>query len=226
MIYIIGDSHVSVFSGTDKTYDGQRHIQPEFGTCYTLSQGQLLPYINRFEQRIPHFCPIKIGSNTAYNSFNKLPKIEQVISEYQVKNTDYVFLCFGEIDIRNHIGHQIQKNGLSMLENIKICVDRYMKTILYLKDKGINIGVYGSPPSSVGYKETTGYGNVVIRNSMTIQFNEYLKSKCLENNVLFKDISKHLILPNGTTDEKYIMDDIHLSQKVIPFLLEEFSDLI
>ena len=36
MIYIIGDSHVSVFSGTDKTHDGLRHIQPEFGTCYTL----------------------------------------------------------------------------------------------------------------------------------------------------------------------------------------------
>ena len=74
MIYIIGDSHVSVFSGTDKTHDGLRHIQPEFGTCYTLSQGQLRPVINRFEQRIPHFCPIKIGSNTAYNSFIKLPR--------------------------------------------------------------------------------------------------------------------------------------------------------
>ena len=226
MIYIIGDSHVSVFSGTDKTHDGERHIQPEFGTCYTLSQGQLRPLINRFEQRISHFCPIKIGSNTAYNSFTKLPRIEQAISEYQVKDTDYVFLCFGEIDIRNHIGYQSEKNGMSILENIKICVDRYMNTIMYLKNKGVNVGVYGSPPSSVGYRYTLGYGNVIVRNLMTIEFNDYLKSKCVESNVIFKDISKKLMLPSGETDQKYIMDDIHLSQQSMPFLLEIFSDLI
>jgi hypothetical protein len=226
MIYIIGDSHVSVFSGTDKTHDGERHIQPEFGTCYTLSQGQLRPLINRFEQRISHFCPIKIGSNTAYNSFTKLPRIEQAISEYQVKDTDYVFLCFGEIDIRNHIGYQSQKNGMSISENIKICVDKYMNTIMYLKNKGINVGVYGSPPSSVGYRDTFGYGNVIVRNLMTIEFNDYLKSKCVESNVIFKDISKKLMLPSGETDQKYIMDDIHLSQQSMPFLLEIFSDLI
>jgi hypothetical protein len=34
------------------------------------------------------------------------------------------------------------------------------------------------------------------------------------------------MLPNGATDEKYIMDDIHLSQQVMTFLLQEFSDLI
>ena len=40
MIYIIGDSHVSVFSGTDTKEDnGERHIQPEFETCYTLNDG-------------------------------------------------------------------------------------------------------------------------------------------------------------------------------------------
>ena len=92
MIYIIGDSHVSVFSGTDKTHNGLTHIQPEFGTCYTLSQGQLRPHINKFEQRIPYFCPIKTGSNTAWNSYEKLPRIEQAISEYKITNNDYKWL--------------------------------------------------------------------------------------------------------------------------------------
>jgi hypothetical protein len=61
---------------------------------------------------------------------------------------------------------------------------------------------------------------------MTIEFNDYLKSKCVESNVIFKDISKKLMLPSGETDQKYIMDDIHLSQQSMPFLLEIFSDLI
>jgi hypothetical protein len=226
MIYIIGDSHVSVFSGTDTTHDGLRHIQPEFGTCYTLSQGQMLTNINRFEQRIPHFCPIKIGSNTAYNSSNKLPRIEQVISEYEITTEDYIFLCFGEIDIRNHIGFQSQKNNMSISRAIQVVVDRYMETILYLKNKGWRVGVYAPPPSSVGRQTPIDFGDVVIRNKMTIEFNEYLHVKCLESNIIFKDISKQLMLPDGTTDQKFIMDDIHLSQLAMPFILQEFSDLL
>jgi lysophospholipase L1-like esterase len=223
MIYIIGDSHVSVFSGTDTTHDGLRHIQPEFGTCYTLSQGQLRQHINRFEQRIPQFCPIKIGSNTAYNSFNKLSRIEQAISEYGVGKDDYVFLCFGEIDIRNHIGFNI-KNTLE--ETIKNCVDRYMETVLYLKNKDINIGVYAPPCSSVGNKTPADYGDVILRNSMTLTFNEYLTRRCDEYDIPIKNIAALMMLPDGTTDETYIMDDIHLSQKAMPLLLKEFSDII
>lgn len=226
MIYIIGDSHVSVFSGTDKTHDGLRHIQPEFGTCYTLSLGQLRPLINRFEQRIPYFCPIKTGSNTAYNSFDKLPRIEQAILEYGVTEKDYVFLCFGEIDIRNHIGFNTDKQGISFEDGIKICIDRYLNTILYLKNKGINIGVYGSPASSVGNQTPIDYGNVIFRNKMTLIFNSYLGDKCTENNIPFVDISKSLMLSDGTTDSKFIMDDIHLSQEVMPLLIEAFSKFI
>lgn len=226
MIYIIGDSHVSVFSGTDTTHDGLRHIQPEFGTCYTLSQGQLREHINRFEQRIPYFLPIKIGSNTAYNSFNKLPRIEQAISEYSVTEKDYVFLCFGEIDIRNHIGFNTNKQGISFEEGIKVCVNRYLNTILYLKNKGINVGVYGSPASSVGNQSPIDYGDVVFRNKMTLIFNDYLRQKCDENNIPFVDISKLLMLPDGTTNPKFIMDDIHLSQETMPLLKEAFLKFI
>ena len=225
MIYLIGDSHVSVFSGTDNGTNGLRHIQPEFGTCYTISSGSLRPH-NVFEQRIPHFCPIKVGSYTAYNSYTKLPIIEQAISEYKVGEDDYIFLCFGEIDIRNHIGPQAEKNNISIEESIDLCVNEYMKTILYLNNKYSNVGVYGSPASSGGWATTYGYRDVIFRNTMTIHFNEYLKYKCDENNIPFKDISKQMILPDGTTDQKFIMDDIHLSQMAMPLLLEEFKDLI
>lgn len=226
MIYIIGDSHVSVFSGTDKTHDGLRHIQPEFGTCYTVKKGQLRPVINRFEQKIPYFCPIKIGSNTAYNSYDKLPKIINALEEYEVSSKDYVFTCFGEIDIRHHIGFNAEKNKISIDDAIKICVDRYMKTVLHLKDLKYNIGVYGSPPSSNGSFAPNEYGNMIYRNIMTLKYNKYLKNECEKNNIIFKDISKKLMLSDGSTDPKFIMDDIHLSQEAMPFLKEEFNDII
>lgn len=226
MIYIIGDSHVSVFSGTDKTWDGKRHIQPEFGTCYTLSQGQLRPAINKFEQKIPYFCPIKIGSNTAWNSYNKLPIIEQVISEYNITNNDYVFTCFGEIDIRHHIGFHL--NGRDILEGIKETVDRYLQTLLYLKNKEIQIGAYASPPSSIGGQSGhKQYGDVKLRNKMTTYFNEYLETQCNLHSILFKNITPYLISPDFiTNEERFIMDDIHLSQGAMPFIKKEFNDII
>lgn len=226
MIYIIGDSHVSVFSGVEKTPQGLRHIQPEFGTCYTLAQGKLRPIINNFEQKIPHFCAIKIGSNTAYNSFTKLPRIEQVISEYEIQKTDYIFLCFGEIDIRNHIIIQADKKHVSISECIKYCVDRYFDTVLYLQKKGWKMGVVSPPPSSKMNDSVSEKSNVILRNRMTLEFSEYLKNKCVESGIIFKEFSKKLMLPDGTTDQRFIMDDIHLSQKAMPFILEEFSDLI
>ena len=219
MIYIIGDSHVSVFSGTDKTNNGLVHIQPEFGHCYTLSGGQLRSLINKFEQKIPYFCAIKTGSNTAYNSFDKLPIIEQALTEYGVTNGDYVFTCFCEIDIRNHIGFHL--NGKTINEVITLTVDRYMKTILHLKNKGYNVGVYAPPASSVwSFK---AYGDVIIRNQMTLSFNKYLKVKCGENNIMVVDISQQMILPNGTTDTKYLVDELHLSQEAMPLLEDAFK---
>ena len=223
MIYIIGDSHVSVFSGTDTMdINGERHIQPEFGTCYTISGGSLKPH-NVFEQRIPMFCPIKIGSNTAYNSFNKLPIIGQAIKEYEIR--DNIFLCFGEIDIRNHIGDNSEMSGMTILESIKVCVDRYMLTVLELKGKGHKVGVYGPPASSVGWATTYGYGDVFIRNNMTLEFNKYLASQCLTNDILYVDIAKEMMLENGDTDKKFIMDDIHLSQEAMPILIEKFKHI-
>jgi len=226
MIYVIGDSHVSVFAGTDKTHNGLRHIQPEFGTCYTLSKGQLRTKVNRFEQKIPHFCAIKIGSNTAYNSYDKLPIIEQAIEEYEITSDDYLFLCFGEIDIRNHIGFNAVKMDMTISENIKLCVDRYLKTILHIKDSVSNLGVYAPPPSSIGTPQLNGYKDVITRNIMTIEFSGYLKEKCDENGIIFKDISKLMMLDDLTTDKKYLMDELHLSQEAIPLLNKEFEDLI
>ena len=223
MIYIIGDSHVSVFSGTDVKDDGQRHIQPEFGTQYTIRKGQITP-MNKFEQRIPYFNPIKIGSNTAYGSYGKLPIIEQVIDEYDINGSDYVFTCFGEIDISHHIGFQADKAGMLISDAIKICVDQYMKTVLYLKDAGINVGVY-APMAQSGHRNGI-YRDMVFRNKMTIEFNEYLAQKCNENDIPIVDISKQMLLPDGTTDSKWFMDGHHLAQTAMPLLIDGFRRVI
>lgn len=228
MIYIIGDSHVSVFSGTDATHEGLKHIQPDYGVQYWLINGEIQELVtkhNRFEQRIPEFCPIKIGSPTAYNSFNKLPMIEHAIEGYRVTSNDFVFLCFGEIDIRHHIGFHADIEGISIGSAIIKCVDRYFETIKYLKNKGINIGVY-APMGQSAIRGDNVYKDVVFRNKMTIEFNSYLKEKCNVLNIPVIDISLQMILPDGTTNLIYLLDGHHLSQNAIPLLINEFKKCI
>ena len=225
MIYIIGDSHVSVFSGTDKTHDNLRHIQPEFGTCYTLSQGQLRTHINRFEQQIEYFCPIKVGSYTAYNIYDKLPIILQAIEEYEITKDNYIFFSFGEIDIRHHIGFKLTSETI-LTDLINTVVKRYFKMIKHIKDNGYNVGVYGAPPSTVGGNNGIQYSTVKVRNSMTKTYNDMLSNECKKIEIPFKSISDKLINSNGVTDESYMIDDIHLSQKAMPFIKKEFSDII
>ena len=220
MIYLIGDSHVSVFSGVDYSENGLMHMQPEFG----------LININKFEQKIPYFCAIRIGSHTAFNSYNKLNKIEGVIYEYKIDMGDYIFTCFGQIDVQYHLIPNTVKNNISMDETIDICIDNYLKTLNYLKTNypNIKIGAYGAPATSIGCgpnpritkEQAIGYNNITLR------FNEKLKIKCEENDMLFKDISDKLLLPDGSTNEVFVIDDIHLSQKAMPLILSEFSDII
>jgi len=230
MIYIIGDSHVSIFSGVDTMENGNMHMQPEFGTCYTLSQGQLRQIINPFQKNLIDFLAIKVGSYTAYNSFNKIPKIEQVILEYNIGVNDYIFMCFGQIDVQNHLIPNALKNNHTIIDTIVICVDRYIQTLNYLKEKypNIKIGAYGAPSTSIGCgnQPKISKDESIEYNKITLLFNDYLKSMCEKNGILFKEISKKLLLPDGSTNNTFVIDDIHLSVNTIPFILDEFSNLI
>jgi len=222
MIYLIGDSHVSVFAGTDMTETGLRHMQPEFGSCYTLKEGQLKEKINKFEQKIPYFCAIRIGAHTAYNSYERIDKIMNVVDQYQISPKDYIFLSFGEIDIRHHIGYIADRFNKNIEDIINDCVKRYMNTVKKLRESHKKLGVYGPIASA----DAQGYSSVLIRNKMTLLFNMLLREECEKLGIPYKDITKRMILPNGLTNQNYIMDDIHLGQSAIHLIIEEFQDII
>jgi hypothetical protein len=225
MIYIIGDSHVSIFSGVDNVNGNRIHIQPEYGYCYILENDEIKTLRNRneFIQEIENVIAIKMGSHTAYNLINKIDKLDRIIKDYKVNKEDTILFHFGEIDIRAHLGFK------PSVENaIKECVERYLKVLLHFKNKGYNVGVfapYASLPNELRYNIGRNYSDSQSRNKLTTKFNTTLKEKVVKNDMIFRDIHKFMLNEDYSSNRIYFKDNIHASKEVLPFIKEALSDL-
>lgn len=231
MVYIIGDSHVSIFSGIDTGLDGNIHIQPEWDYCYRIVNGEMIdlrphnPFIKMFD----NITSIKMGSNTAYNLYNKLDKIKDIINGYNITKDDIILFCYGEIDIRAHIGFHADENNLPIKISIDICVDRYLEVLLHFKELGFNVGVFApsaSLPNELFYNVGRNYKDSQTRNRITFEFNKYLNDKCLEHGLIFKNIQEKLLNDDYSSNKIYFKDNIHLSKEALPFIIEELKDII
>ncbi len=104
MIYILGDSHVSVFLGEDK----------------------LLPTYNEGDDWIKGAHPrtrlTRIGPYTAYNLINHPEVMKNILERVPVGSN--LILSFGEIDCRNHILKH---------KNIRTVVRRYFEFLAGLR---------------------------------------------------------------------------------------------
>lgn len=208
MIHCIGDSHAAVFSGEEK-------MQPI--------------YPQRSNDILTDFRSYRIGAATAYQISNKINIIDDIISK-KVNKDDSVMFCFGEVDIRAHLKKQMDLQNRDMKSVVKECVDRYMSTILYYKNKGYNVMVWGPIASWHDSKPYTGgpsFGTNLERNNITKEFNEYCEILCVENEIPFITIFYNMVNKDNITIPYYLDDwegsHIHLSQRSLPIILETFK---
>lgn len=208
MIYIIGDSHSSVFCGKD-------HIQPQWGVCYTVEHGVLKKKRNKFIQENSNFCAIRSGTQLAYNLITKYSFFDKIISDYNIDKSDYLFFSFGEIDIRHHLLVNKKKRGMTLQKVIENCVNRYIEFLLHYKNNGLRVGVWGPIPS---------LNNL---NHITINFNMYLENKCKSNGIIYKSIHKKMLNNSGSIiKEMYMKDKRHASYIQCKNIIDDqFSEL-
>ena len=214
MIYIIGDSHTALFTGTN---DIQPKWPSEFGKINNLD-------------RIPLIKTFRISAGTAYNSKSKaVPIINEIIKCNNITELDTIILCFGEVDCRAHLIKQFSIQKIEINKIILECVNRLLETILYYKKKGFNIVGYG--PVATFKDENKNnipvnryFGNEVLRNKVTQFFNNYYKNLCYNNDIPFFTIFNYLIDSNLKSKKNYHTNDcMHYSTKVLPFILEEME---
>ena len=136
-----------------------------------------------------------------------------------------VLFCFGEIDCRAHLLKQAEIRGRPIQEITRECVDRYFSVIKETKERGFDVLVFNVIPSGIidnaNNLEFPFYGTKLERNRVSKYFNEYLKQKLNKFNITFIDFFDKLVSENYKTKTSYYLDGVHLSQKAMPYFLNE-----
>jgi hypothetical protein len=217
VIYCIGDSHVSFFSGQDRMQPlwplPSRDIIPIFRT-YRL--GAVLAY-SLGEYRTRH---------RAREALAVLLEREVPESSRVVPSGSMVLFCFGEIDNRVHLIGQARTQRRSIESIARECAERYFDVINEFHNQEYRIIVWNAIPSSAAeYSPNPEYplvGTCEERNCSTAVFNNTLKESCVSIDIPFISIFEQLIDAGGLTKSEYFMGDaVHLSQKAMPIALEE-----
>ena len=209
MIYILGDSHSCVFTIIDDI-----NYMHDLHKLYTKG----------------NFSSFRTEPYTCYNLLNKINLINNNLKQLPIKDNDYLFFCYGEVDIRCHIGfHITDKKTLEMI--IKEIIERYIKFLLYYKSKYKNIGVYAPIASGTNNciqgNGRPSYKTYIERNKITKVFNNMLEDYCKKYDILFKSITNDIINYDNTSKNMfYAKDNIHLNKKSQFLLEDKFSNLI
>jgi tetratricopeptide (TPR) repeat protein/GT2 family glycosyltransferase/acetyltransferase-like isoleucine patch superfamily enzyme len=135
-----------------------------------------------------------------------------------------IMFVFGEIDCRAHLLKQSELQKKSVDAVVLECVDRYFEIFKIAGQYGIPLLAWNAPASSREDVQCDAYsthGSCKQRNEVTELFNRRLKSRCEENGVIFVSVFDKLVDRDGLTNTAYYLDDIHLSQAVMPLILDE-----
>jgi hypothetical protein len=205
VIHCIGDSHASVFTGTD-----------------TLIA---YPYPNINKPSTPYFTAYKLTgyASTAYNLGSKKDIIDSIVDEH-IRKDDWLVFCFGETDCRSHI----VKQGKDVIDHtVNSVVSRYINFISNYADR-CNIAVFGpiapSQLTSHGDDYYKTFGTHEERLYASRLLNSRLELECDKKSYKFFSIAEDM-MDGEIVDTKYLLDEIHLNQKAMPLIMEKLKGI-
>lgn len=193
MILIVGDSHTEAFYD-EWADDYFRKIHISLATAYNSQKH--ITYIQDQIDNLSNLHAIRQGPTYLVN-----------------KEKDYLFFCFGEIDIRCHLGFKSEENNTSFKDEVQKCISRYAKTIEHFSNKGYNIGIYGpiaSGKSNATANEYKSYKDYKVRNVITNEFNNELAIYCNRKGFIFKTLFYEMC-DDPHYDSYFSEDQLHLN---------------
>ena len=216
VIYCVGDSHSTFFAGRDRIQADRswRRLIPCFRVFYL---GPVLAY------NLP-----KNGTTTGGRE-----KFLALLGK-EIPRGSWIMTVFGEIDTRAHLLGQVDKKGLSVEQVTEACAENYFSFVMELRERGYRPIVYNVVASrpdwdgmSASQKIDFPYeGTQAERNHAVRLLNKGLQRRCREQNIPFLDTFDLLVDENGVTRPECYMDEIHLSQHIMPETMERLRTLL
>jgi len=193
MIYVFGDSHRSFFTDTHP------------GSSSPGKKGIFVSYT--------------LGPGTAHNFYeNRHAEMMKILNNTNLSDDCGVVIVAGEIDCRLHIPKIHLETGERIPELVEDTVNRFMKSILEVKELGYKVIAWGPHPTrhleTLKYSKEWYYGDQRMRNQTCWAFNEVLYKCAIKNNIPFCTTFYNLLREYDTYtvyDEAYI-DPLHLNQ--------------
>ncbi len=215
-IYVIGDSHVNFFSGQESI----NFVPFEFDIRFCRD---ILVYFKTF-----HLGAVLAYNLNRDNSQNRVKeKIEYLLSHNIIPQGAYILCCFGEIDIRNQVFKQVERQKVPYQKVVDDILHEYALFLQKMTARGYKMICWGPVASQKdvwhGNKDFPAVGTELERNQATIYFNRQLAKICADLGVHFVSIIDHLIDEKGRTKARYFADKCHLSQRAMAFAKNQFD---
>ncbi len=211
-IHCIGDSHSCFFYGQDKIVTNLKRNQSVLDCFRVYHIGPALAYRLLDE-----------GSSTGGR--------EKILATLEhIPKGSKVLLCFGEIDCRCHILSQASARNLQPEALVRECAERYFQFALEVQQRGYDVFLWGvvasAPDTAANDPRYPRSGTCIERNRVGRAFNENLQQLAEGSGVQVISILDHLVDAQGASMQDFFVDDVHLSQRAMPFALREIANAV
>lgn len=211
-IHIVGDSHVSVFSGRDVLLPKWPAVAPSL---------------------LPDLQPIHLGPVTAHNWNSDTSRSggRILFSEFASGLADpgsHILLSAGEIDCRAHLLKSVAGDQPSASDGVNATILRYMEFLKRVQGEGFRISVLSPPATAFLSKQNPAYpfyGLERERNAVTRLFTEALEASCAKNGIPFLNQFSLSVGPGNLTRRAFYWDGVHLGAAALPPLLSKMRAL-
>jgi hypothetical protein len=203
MIFAIGDSHINIFSG-------QFGIPEEYPKSYSVSNRAIVS------------C--NLGKVSSLDIYKKHGIIRNFLFSNGARRGDIIIISSGELDCRHHIPKLIKYNeNIDSAAIIQNSVEKLFIEISNLIKDGFNIITYSVPPTTMlkENEETFIYGDIFVRNTISLRYNQYLEYKSRLFNIQMINIFDELVDYSMISKTEFFIDQYHLNPSIILPLIEQ-----
>jgi hypothetical protein len=181
----------------------------------------------------PAFFIHYVGPSTAFNlrsdtsSTQSKKKIFDTLAGLDHTSRQFLMFVFGEIDARIHVYNIHKQKNRAIVDVIDATIESYemfLREVVSVYPKCTFLVCAVVPAGEQGnYYNYPYYASRDERVEITRLMNESLERMCLRHSWTFVNVNHLLVESDGSRKKEYVFDDIHFSDRIVPFIVDDLK---